>query len=86
MELTLIVAWFALLAACVAFVLAIMAFHRAIEAQIDVRALQKSTHQVQLVPVDSDDAMDEEQSSDAMAKAERLAMESLTLDGDQPLS
>lgn len=71
----------------VTLLVAAYACHLAIQSQIDVKALQNSTHQVQLVPVDSDDVeMDEEQSAKAMAKADQLAMESLTLDGDQPLS
>ncbi len=37
------------------------AVHRAIEAQIDVRALKASTHQVQFVPVDDIPAEDDRQ-------------------------
>ncbi len=83
------VAWCILILAGGALAIAILAFQRSVDAQIEVRALQKSTHQVQFVPLE-DEPPGRDREAEALAKEldkdEQLGWDALRMSSDEPLS
>lgn len=73
----------ALVAVCLVLVasagLAAYALHLAITTRIEVRALQNSTHSVQMVPIDSPDALSkaDDELEQAMTKADDRLFEDM---------